>query len=174
LFGTTWLVNALAFFAILGTVLLAILVNSVLKVRRSRPLYVLLFAALVVAFLLPPEQLLMDPPWLRYLLAAVVAFAPVFLANLIFTFSFRDTKIADMAFASNLLGAMLGGVIEYAALITGYRALLIAVAILYALAWLFATRYRRLADVALSAENGGTSADAEVAGAAADGAAVTS
>ena len=85
-------------------------------------------------------------------LAAVVAFAPVFLANLIFTFSFRDTKIADMAFASNLLGAMVGGVIEYAALITGYRALLIAVAILYGLAWLFATRFRVLADLGLSAE----------------------
>ena len=66
----------------------------------------LLFAALAVAFVLPPEQLLLDPPWLRYLLAAIVAFAPVFLANLVFTFSFRDTKIADMAFASNLLGAM--------------------------------------------------------------------
>jgi hypothetical protein len=149
LFGTTWLVNAMAFFAILGTVLLAILVNSVLKVRRSRPLYALLFAALAVAFVLPPEQLLMDPPWFRYLLAAVVAFAPVFVANLVFTFSFRDTKIADMAFASNLLGAMFGGVIEYAALITGYRALLVGVAGLYALAWLFATRFRVLADVAL-------------------------
>ena len=50
LFGTTWLVNALAFFAILASVLVAILVNSRLKVRRSRPLYVLLFAALAVAF----------------------------------------------------------------------------------------------------------------------------
>ena len=152
LFGTTWLVNALAFFAILGTVLVAILVNSRLRVQRSLPLYVLLFAALAVAFVLPPEQLLLDPPWLRYLLAALVAFAPVFLANLIFTFSFRDTKIADMAFASNLLGAMVGGVIEYAALVTGYRALLIAVACLYALAWLFATRLRVLADIGLSPE----------------------
>jgi hypothetical protein len=150
LFGTTWLVNALAFFAILGTVLIAILVNARIKVRDSRPLYGLLFAALLVAFLLPPEQLLMDPPWLRYLLAAVVAFTPVFLANLVFTYSFRDTKIADMAFASNLVGAMVGGVIEYAALITGYRALLIAVAVFYALAWLFATRYRVLADKGLS------------------------
>jgi hypothetical protein len=158
LFGTTWLVNAMAFFAILGTVLLAILVNSRLRVQHSRPLYVLLFAALAVAYVLPPEQLLLDPPWLRYLLAALVAFAPVFLANLVFTFSFRDTKIADMAFASNLLGAMLGGVIEYAALITGYRALLIAVAALYGLAWLFATRFRVLADVGLSADSGGTEA----------------
>jgi hypothetical protein len=151
LFGTTWLVNAMAFFAILGTVLLAILVNSWLRLRRSRPLYVLLLTALAVAFILPPKQMLMDPPWLRYVLASAVAFAPVFLANLIFTFSFRDTKIADMAFASNLLGAMVGGVIEYAALVSGYRALLIAVAVLYSLAWLFATRFRVLADVGLSA-----------------------
>ena len=132
---------------IVGTVLLAILVNSRLRIKRSRLLYLLLFAALVVAFVLPPESLLIEPVWLRYVLAAAVAFAPLFMANLIFTFSFRDTKIADMAFASNLVGAMLGGVIEYAALITGYRALLIAVAILYALAWLFASRVRLLADV---------------------------
>jgi hypothetical protein len=150
LFGTTWLVNAMAFFAILASVLVAILVNARLKVRRSRPLYALLFAALAVAFVLPPEQLLLDPAWLRYLLAAVVAFAPVFLANLVFTFSFRDTKIADMAFASNLLGAMVGGVIEYMALITGYRFLLIVVAALYLGAWLFASRLRILADVKLT------------------------
>jgi spermidine synthase len=152
LFGTTWLVNAMAFFAILASVLIAILVNSRLKVRHSRPLYVLLFAALAVAFVLPPEQLLVNPAWLRYLLAAIVAFAPVFLANLIFTFSFRDTKIADMAFASNLLGAMLGGVIEYLALLTGYRFLLIVVAVLYLGAWLFASRMRILADAQLELE----------------------
>jgi hypothetical protein len=150
LFGTTWLVNAMAFFAILASVLVAILVNARLKVRRSRPLYVLLFAALAIAFVLPPEQLLIDPVWLRYLLAAVVAFAPVFLANLIFTFSFRDTKIADMAFASNLIGAMLGGVIEYLAMVTGYRFLLIIVAVLYLGAWLFATKVRVLADAQLT------------------------
>jgi SAM-dependent methyltransferase len=153
LFGTTWLVNALAFFAILASVLVAILVNAKLKIRHSRPLYALLFVAIAVAFALPPEQLLLDPPWLRYLLAGVVAFAPVFLANLVFTYSFRDTKIADMAFASNLLGAMLGGVIEYLALITGYRFLLIIVAGLYLTAWLFATRTRILADVALTLDS---------------------
>jgi hypothetical protein len=92
----------------------------------------------------------LDPPWLRYLLAGLVAFAPVFLANLVFTYSFRDTRTADMAFASNLLGAMAGGAMEYLALLTGYRALLIVVALLYALAWLFATRWRRLADVELA------------------------
>jgi hypothetical protein len=150
LFGTTWLVNALAFFAILASVLLAIFVNARWPIRRPLPLYAALFASLALAFLLPPESLLIDPPWLRYGLAAAVAFAPVFFANLVFTYSFRDTRTADMAFASNLLGAMLGGVFEYLALLSGYRALLILVAGLYLLAYLFATRWRTLADVDLA------------------------
>ena len=150
LFGTTWFVNALAFFAILASVLLAILVDAKWPIRRPLPLYAALFAALGLAYLLPPESLLNDPPALRYAVAASVAFAPVFIANLVFTYSFRDTRTADMAFASNLLGAMLGGVLEYLALLTGYRALLLVVAGLYGLAYLFATRWRRLADVDLA------------------------
>ncbi|MGI8658122.1 MAG: spermidine synthase, partial [Candidatus Limnocylindria bacterium] len=146
LFGTTWLVNALAFFAILASVLLAILINARWPIRRPWPLYVGLFVALGLAFLLPPESLLFEPAWLRYVVAAALAFAPVFFANLVFSYSFRDTRTADMAFASNLLGAMVGGALEYVALITGYQALLIVVALLYAAAYLFATRLRVLAD----------------------------
>jgi hypothetical protein len=146
LFGTTWLVNALAFFAILCSVLLAILVNARYPIRRPQLLYVALFVALGVAYLVPPESLLIEPAWLRYGLAAVLAFAPIFLANLVFSHSFRDTRTADMAFASNLLGAMVGGALEYLALLTGYQMLLAVVAGLYGLAWLLATRMRMLAD----------------------------
>ncbi len=152
LFGTTWLVNALAFFGVLGSVLVAIFINWKFPIRRPNLLYAMLFAAIAVAWLVPPESLLIDPPELRYLLAAVLAFAPVFFANLVFSHSFRDTKTADMAFASNLLGAMVGGALEYLALITGYQALLLLVAGLYGLAWLFATRFRRMADRDLEPE----------------------
>ncbi len=145
LFGTTWTVNAMAFAAILVSVLLAIGVNAV--TRPPRPvLYSGLAVALVIAYLLPPSALLFEPAWLRYLAAAVIAFAPVFFANLVFTSSFRDTKTADMAFASNLIGAMVGGVLEYAALVTGYQALLILVAALYAAAYLAGSRVRVFAD----------------------------
>ncbi|MBA3778718.1 MAG: spermidine synthase [Chloroflexi bacterium] len=152
LFGTTWIVNALAFFAILASVLLAIFVNARFPIRRPTLLYAGLFIAIAIAFLLPPETLLIDPPTLRYGLAAALAFAPVFFANLVFSYSFRDTRTADMAFASNLLGAMVGGALEYLALLTGYRLLLVVVAVLYALAYLFATRWRVLADVDLARE----------------------
>jgi hypothetical protein len=152
LFGTTWFVNALTFFAILGSVLLAILVNSRWRIQSPAPLYVALFGAIAVAWLLPPEALLIDPPALRYAIAAVVAFAPVFFANLVFTHSFRDTASADMAFASNLIGAMVGGALEYLALLTGFRALLLVVAGLYVLAFVLSRRWRLLADVDLVAQ----------------------
>jgi hypothetical protein len=146
LFGTTWSVNALVFFAILLSVLLAIGISARFPIRRAGPLYVGLFGTLALAWLLPPEQLLIDPPALRYALAAGLAFAPIMFANLVFAHSFRDTRAADMAFASNLLGAMIGGALEYVALLSGYRALLLVVAVLYVAAYLLATRWRRLAD----------------------------
>jgi hypothetical protein len=40
------------------------------------------------------------------------------------------------AFAANLLGAIVGGALEYLALITGYRFLLIVTGILYAMAFI--------------------------------------
>src|SRR4029077_10588308 len=83
LFGTTWLVNALAFFAILASVLLAIFINARFPIRRPHLLYAALFISLGVAFLLPPESLLINPPELRFGLAAILAFAPVFFANLV-------------------------------------------------------------------------------------------
>ena len=92
----------------------------------------------------PADALLIDPPELRYALAALIAFAPVFFANLVFTYSFRDTASADMAFASNLLGAMVGGALEYVALLIGFQPLLLIVAVLYAAAFLLAQRVRLL------------------------------
>jgi hypothetical protein len=59
----------------------------------------------------------------------------VFLANLIFAQRFREVSSSGTAFAANLLGAMVGGTLEYLSLITGYRASLIAVAALYGLAF---------------------------------------
>ena len=140
LFGSTWLVNSLVFFAILSSVLLAVLVNSRLKIRRITPFYLLLFGMLVLNVLLPPEALLLGNPLVRYLLASVLAFTPVFLANIIFANSFRDSETADVAFASNLLGIMVGGGLEYFSMLIGYRMLLLFVIVFYACALLLRNR----------------------------------
>jgi len=132
LFGTTWFVNALVFIGILLAVYLAIEVARRIDLGAPWRLYVALLAALGVAWLVQPNLLLTLPGVPRFVIAVVVAFAPVFLANLVFARRFRDVAASNLAFATNLLGAMLGGVLEYASLVTGYRALLIVIALLYA------------------------------------------
>jgi hypothetical protein len=144
LFGTTWMVNALVFFAILSSVLAAVLLNARLALRRVGGLYAALFALLALNYALPVQALLdIGSSALRYLLASLFAFAPIFVANVVFSRSFRDTGHADSAFASNLIGIAVGGVVEYAALATGYRALLLAVMAFYAAALFFGRRLVR-------------------------------
>ena len=136
LFGTTWMVNSLVFFAILSSVLLAVGVNAKLKLSRVEPLYALLLVALALNWLVPMRVLLgLSSPALRYVSASVFTFLPVFLANVVFSRSFRDTDEADVAFASNLLGAMAGGMLEYAALAWGYQALLVPAMAFYVAAF---------------------------------------
>ncbi len=137
LFGNTWMVNSLVFFAILSSVLLAILFNARFKLTHIWVLYVLLIVLLVLNYLLPLNTLLgVSSPVLRYGLASLLAFAPIFCANVVFSHSFRDSLAADIAFASNLLGAMFGGMLEYMALALGYKALLLFVILFYVIAYL--------------------------------------
>jgi hypothetical protein len=133
LFGSTWLVNSLVFFAMLCSVMLAVFVSARWPVRPSVGLYGLLFGALLLAYLLPADAFLaVEAAPLRYGLAAGLAFLPIFLANLVFASSFKGTGAeADVAFASNLLGIMAGGMLEYSALLIGYRHLLLFVIAFY-------------------------------------------
>jgi hypothetical protein len=136
LFGTTWFVNALVFGGVLVSVLAAIEVAR--RWRPSRPalLYVALLVALVVAWVVPVEFLLGLEMLPRFALAVLVWFTPIFIANLVFAERFRHVEESNVAFGANLLGAMAGGVLEYMALLTGYQALLLLVALLYGAAFL--------------------------------------
>jgi Spermine/spermidine synthase domain len=135
LFGTTWFVNALVFGGILVTVLVAIEVSRRVRFRDPRFLYAALGVAVAVAWLVPPDRLLQLSPGPRFAAGTVLAFAPVFIANLIFAERFKNVGSSVVAFGANLLGAMVGGVLEYCALLFGYRALLLVVGGLYALAF---------------------------------------
>jgi SAM-dependent methyltransferase len=136
LFGTTWLVNALVFGGILATVLVAVEVARHVRFRRPEWLYVGLLISLAIGWLVPAHELLRFSFVPRFALATIVAFAPIFLANLVFAERFRGVEETGMAFGANLLGAMVGGLLEYTSLIIGYRMLLFVVAGLYGLAFL--------------------------------------
>src|SRR5579859_7904964 len=136
LFGTTWFVNALVTAGVLVAVLAAVEVSRRVEIRRPALLYIGLLAALVVAWAIPPESLLSLSLLPRFVVAVIIAFAPIFLANMVFAQRFRNTGDSTTAFGANLLGAIVGGVLEYLSLIVGYRWLLVVVALLYGLAFL--------------------------------------
>jgi uncharacterized PurR-regulated membrane protein YhhQ (DUF165 family) len=96
--------------------------------------------SLAVAYVVPASALLSLSLFPRIVAASALAFAPVYLANVAFAKRFRDTDDSRSAFAVNILGAMVGGCLEYLALIVGYRSLLIVAALLYAAAFALTPR----------------------------------
>ena len=142
LFGTTWFVNALVFIGVLASVYVAI--ETAMRVRLPRP--TILYA--------PPRRFgpardpgAGGPPPVAALRGTVrrgrwcSGSRPIFIANLVFAQRFRDVGEANVAFGANLLGAVLGGLLEYAALVTGYAALALLVALLYGAAFFAGRRY---------------------------------
>ena len=142
LFGATWFVNALVFAGVLVAVYLAIETARWVRLPRRAVLYAALIAALALAWLVPQGSLLDLPMVPRFLAASALAFAPIYIANLVFAQRFSGVETSNTAFAANLLGAMIGGTLEYIALITGYHFLLILIGALYGLAFVTGRRLR--------------------------------
>lgn len=140
LFGTTWYVNSLVFAGVLVSISLAIEVARHVRLPSPAILYGLLVVALAVAWAVPEDSLLTLAAVPRFAAGTALAFAPVFLANLVFAQRFEATGAMTVAFGANLLGAMVGGVLEYLSLVTGFRFLLVVVAALYGLAFLAGRR----------------------------------
>ena len=61
---------------------------------------------------------------------------PVFFAGIVFIKSFAEAGFSPDALGSNLLGAMVGGMLESASLWTGIRSLSILAAALYVASWI--------------------------------------
>jgi len=139
-FGTTWLVNALVFAGVLVAVLAAVEVTRRFPVPPLRTMYVVLFGGLLLAWLVPATWVLSLPVVPRLVVAVLLAFIPIMAANVIFAKRFDSTADPTTAFGTNLLGAMVGGCLEYVALTTGYRSLLVICAALYLTAYLCTPR----------------------------------
>jgi Spermine/spermidine synthase domain len=145
LFGTTWVNSSLVFLAVLLFVLAANWTAQVFPgVRRIGLVGALLIGSTLVAFVFPLGSLLsLESGFLRFAIASAVTFSPIFFANLVFSITFREQKVAAHIFGYNLLGATLGGVIEYTSMYFGYRTLSLVVAASYAAVLILLALWRR-------------------------------
>jgi SAM-dependent methyltransferase len=137
LFGSTWMVNSIVFFAILSLILLSNLYVLVVKPRRLAPYYALLIVSLAINGLVPMTEFLALPGVSKVIASCGVVYLPVFFAGVIFASAFRDSDRPDVDFGSNIGGIILGGLTEFASLVVGFNNLLwIAIAYYLLSAWL--------------------------------------
>jgi len=133
-FGTTWQVNAIAISGLLTTLLLAnVLIERWPDFLPRSWIFSGLLAGLLAAYWLPFSRI-PAVPGLVGILVVVVFAIPVFFAGLLFSVEFRAVEWPSAALGANILGAVVGGLLENLSLVMGMHALLLVTLILYCLA----------------------------------------
>lgn len=133
-FGTTWQVNGIVISALLMALLGAnAIVTYFGKWLRPWWIVVCLLAGLAFVYWLPPSVLPASPAEAGIALAAVFS-VPVFFAGLLFAMQFKKVASPSAALGANILGAVLGGLLENLSLLLGMRGLLPVTILLYCFA----------------------------------------
>ena len=144
LFGSTSMVNLLVFAAILTVIGIANAVAGRLNDRAIPTLFGGLFAALGVAYLVPAHALLWLSAPAQWGVGAVLVGLPILFAALAFAVMLRGLRNATRGLGFNLLGAIVGGVLEYAVMLTGIKALYLVAAAGYLCALIAMRRANRV------------------------------
>lgn len=140
LFGSTWMVNSVVFFAILVMILLANL--FVLKCRPEglRFYYAGLLAALALNVVIPLDLFLGINRTLQVIVSSLLVFTPIFFAGVIFAVSFSRSTEPDRDFGANTAGAMLGGLAENCSMLFGFQNLVLVAVVFYVLSAILTRR----------------------------------
>jgi len=140
LFGTTWIVNSIV---VAGLLLLIVISNLIFELWKSYPLalpYIGLIASAVPAYFIPLRALLFENLGARIVIATLLLCLPVLFAGMVFIRSFSEAHFSGAALGWNLIGAVLGGMLETVSQATGLRALVLIAIGLYIGSWIARSR----------------------------------
>ncbi|HEY9717420.1 MAG TPA: hypothetical protein V6C69_08125 [Trichormus sp.] len=133
-FGNTWSVTATVIAAV---VFLGFIGNLLVEHKVIKNLfvsYILVLLTVALGLCLAMQGGLPSTSWGK-LITIMVLVGPVAFSGVSFSLLISDEPDVSNAMCWNLLGAMLGGTLEYTAMYTGYRALYIIVLVIYAAAF---------------------------------------
>ncbi len=131
LWGSTWVVASLAIASVLTMALVANYVVSRVPIARPWLVAGVLLALLALNFALPVGRVTFDSRIVESAFYALLMFSPILCAGLLFGSAIARSTSVARDYGTNLLGAMVGGVGEYLSLVTGFRALLLVIALCY-------------------------------------------
>ena len=131
LWGSTWIVASLSIAAVLTMALAANYVVSRVEITRPWLVVGILVALLALSYAVPIGRVAFASRVTESVFYCVLVFSPVLCAGLLFGSAIKYSTSLPRDYGTNLLGAMVGGVGEYLSLVTGFRALLIVIALCY-------------------------------------------
>jgi hypothetical protein len=134
-FGNTWQVIGVVIAGILAMAFLANWCAQHWQFVRQELLYLLLMASLALGWFLADQGGFSSSLFGR-LAAVVVLTLPMFFSGLIFSTLLRSNADLSGAMAANLIGVILGGILEYNSMYFGFRTLYLIAMVLYLVAYL--------------------------------------
>jgi hypothetical protein len=141
MFGSTWITSSVVIGLILGMIFGA----NLYLLRAAKPpnqavIYALLAMSLVALYATPVRQMAVEGGLLELIAAVTVLTVPLLFAALIFGTSFARVSQPGPALASNILGSMVGGALEYTSMMWGLKAMYLVALTVYILSFLLKKR----------------------------------
>jgi len=136
LLGNTWQVVGITIGCVLVMAYLANVFAARLTRRSLTPAYLGLFAVLLVGYAVARHGSIPASSLPQKILVIAILVGPLFFSGIVFSTLLKNTANISVAMAYNLMGAMLGGALEYNSMRFGFSSLYLIALALYGLAWL--------------------------------------
>lgn len=143
LFGSTWLVNSAVFGGILFMALLACIAVQKKIVGGVRIWFPCLLTSTVLLWYFDLSSLNDFSLFWRATIGGLFCAIPLFFAGIVFPILLAKSKNPAASLGCNLLGAVLGGCMEYLSMVIGLRNLVLLALVLYLLSYVFWTLGKR-------------------------------
>ena len=106
------------------------------RISRMNGWYAGLFVSLLLAYLIPVHAFLFGSYLARGIIVGTFYSLPLFFAGVIFAGSIARVAGIESAFASNMIGAAIGGMLESASYLVGLKAVVLIALFIYMGSWL--------------------------------------
>lgn len=132
--GNTWQVNAVIITGVLGMALLANWIAYKFPKLPLTPVYILLIGTCLGLYFVDLARFAFLPYTFKALIVGGLTSLPMLFSGIVFIRSFAVTEDKSNALGANLIGALLGALLQSVTFIIGIKALLLIVAFFYLLA----------------------------------------
>jgi len=129
--GNTWVVNAVIISGVMVMILLANLIAARCPRLPLAPVYALLVASCLGLYALDLSTFAFLPYATKAVVVGLLTSLPMLFSGIVFVRSFADADRKDAALGANLMGALVGGLLQSITFVIGIKALLLIVAALY-------------------------------------------